>query len=108
MSEYEEKTIRLMVQEGGRLLSEVERLQDENRRLREERDHWHVEQVHAYGNWEDTHKRAIELEAENAKLRELAQDAMKSACIGCPHKRVWRSCEGCNLYERATKLGVEV
>lgn len=40
-------------------------------RLREERDHWHVEQVHAYGNWEDAHKRAIELEKQNAKLREL-------------------------------------
>lgn len=42
----------------------------ENAKLREERDHWRVEQVHAYGNWEDTYKRASELEAENAKLRE--------------------------------------
>ena len=47
--------------------------QAENAKLREERDHWHVEQVHAYGNWEDVHKRAIELEKQNAKLRELVQ-----------------------------------
>lgn len=45
---------------------------------------------------------------ENRRLRELARDAMKSACTGCPHKRAWRSCEGCNLYEQATKLGTEV
>lgn len=51
---------------------------------------------------------AESIEAENAKLRKLAEDAMKSACMGCPHKRAWRSCEGCNLYEQATKLGVEV
>lgn len=44
----------------------------ENVKLREERDHWHVEQIHAYGNWEDAYRRAVELDAENAKLRELA------------------------------------
>ena len=51
----------------------------ENAKLREERDHWHVEQVHAYGNWEDAHKRATELEAENAKLREFASEAYSMA-----------------------------
>lgn len=45
-------------------------LRAENEKLWKERDHWHVEQVHAYGNWEDAHKRVIELEAENSKLRE--------------------------------------
>ena len=45
-------------------------LKDESAKLREERDYWHVEQVHAYGNWEDAYKRAAELELENAKLRE--------------------------------------
>lgn len=47
----------------------------ENAKLREERDRWHVEQVHAYGNWEDAHKRATELELENAKLREVVNDS---------------------------------
>lgn len=82
----------------------------ENEKLREERDHWHVEQVHAYGNWEDAHRRATELEVENKKLRELAKLAVHSACFGCPHndKNAWRSCGGCNLYEMATELGIEV
>lgn len=41
MSDYEEKTIKLMVQEGGRLLSEIESLQAENAKLRElVRDMW--------------------------------------------------------------------
>lgn len=35
MSDHEEKIIKLMVQESGRLLSEIERLQAENDRLRE-------------------------------------------------------------------------
>ena len=42
-------------------------------RLEDERDHWRVEQVHAYSNWEDAHKRASELEDENAKLREAEE-----------------------------------
>ena len=50
--------------------AENKRLKAENAKLREERDHWHVEQVHAYGNWEDAHKRATELEAESDRLRE--------------------------------------
>lgn len=47
---------------------------------------------------------------ENAKLRELAKLAVRSACFGCPHndKKAWRSCEGCNLYEYSTELGIEV
>lgn len=49
----------------------IEELKADNAKLREERDHWHVEQVHAYGNWEDAHKRAAELEEQNARLREL-------------------------------------
>ena len=60
--------------------ADVARLQAENARLREERDHWHVEQVHAYGNWEDAHKRAIELEAENDKLKhELELEKFRGA-----------------------------
>ena len=47
-----------------------ERLQAENAKLREERNHWKVEQTHAYSNWEDAHKRVTEVEAENAELRE--------------------------------------
>ena len=41
MSDYEEKTIRLMIQEGGRLLLEIDQLQAENEKLRElVRDMW--------------------------------------------------------------------
>ncbi len=62
----------------------------ENAQLRKERNHWHVEQVHAYSNWEDTFKRAAELEAENAKLRELA-------AILCHCMQVHNDCDGCRL-----------
>ena len=48
------------------------------------------------------------LEAENAQLRELTKLTIRSACIGCPRKLVWRLCEGCNLYEMSTELGIEV
>ena len=67
-------------------------LQTENAKLQEERDHWHIEQVHAYGNWEDANKRDIELEAENAKLRELVKDAWSS---GHPD----RSCGECGIQD---------
>ena len=50
----------------------------ENAKLRGERDHWHVEQVHAYGNWEDAYKLASELEAENAELRQQLADVTES------------------------------
>lgn len=61
-----ERLFRANVEKNNEML----RLVGENARLREERDHWHVEQVHAYGNWEDAHKRAIELEKQNARLQE--------------------------------------
>ena len=93
--------------------SAVADMLDENAKLKEERDHWRVEQVHAYGNWEDAHKRATELEAENAKLRELVRELLP--CYQ------WSDCyDGCmaadgplcpnpaKLTERARELGVEV
>lgn len=49
--------------------ADVKKLKDENAKLRSERDHWRVEQVHAYGNWEDVHKYAAKLKAENDELR---------------------------------------
>lgn len=73
----------------------TETQRSENAKLREERDHWHVEQVHAYGNWEDAHKRATELEAENAKLRELVQ-------------YICDECYGDDWFvEKAAELGIE-
>lgn len=54
-------------------VADLQEALEENAKLREERDHWHVEQVHAFGNWEDAHKHATELEAENARLRRLAR-----------------------------------
>ena len=64
-------------------IEQVRGLQAENAKLREERNHWHVEQVHAYGNWEDTYKRAVELEDENAKLRELVRDMWQFTGAAC-------------------------
>ena len=87
-------------------------LQTENAKLREERDHWHVEQVHAYGNWEDAHKRASELELENAKLRELVRIAIEYCVNGycaeedeCP---LYESRHSCRLHTEARDLGVDV
>lgn len=57
----------------------AQRANTENAKLREERDHWRVEQVHAYGNWEDTYKRASELEAENAKLVDVLHEVEAEA-----------------------------
>jgi hypothetical protein len=89
---------------------ELDNLKDENIKLREERDHWHVEQVHAYGNWEDAYRRAAELEAENAKLRELVQIAIEYCVNGycaeedeCP---LYESRHSCRLYAKARELGV--
>ena len=92
----------------GELGEENERLKAENARLREERDHWHVEQVHAYGNWEDAHKRAIELEKQNAKLRELLRAAYNCTNAGpsCLECRVVAG--GCTLLSAMRELGVEV
>lgn len=74
--------------EGMHLIREMDVA--ENAKLREERNHWHVEQVHAYSNWEDAHKRATELELENTKLHELCKDMMAfveddDACEHCGH-----------------------
>ena len=89
------------------LVDYVTGLEVENAKLREERDHWHVEQVHAYGNWEDAYRRAAELDAENAKLRELAR-----AAWGCIHSGL--SCYdcrliagGCTLQTLMRELGIE-
>ena len=65
------------------LRDDLQRTNAENAKLREERDHWHVEQVHAYGNWEDAYRRAAELEAENAKLRELVRDMWRFTGTAC-------------------------
>ena len=46
--------------------------------------------------------------AENKELREFAKMAMYNGCIGCPHKKMYKSCDGCHLYEWANKLGIEV
>jgi uncharacterized coiled-coil DUF342 family protein len=81
---------------------EIARLKAENDRLRDERDHWHVEQVHAYGNWEDAYKRAVELELENAKLRELLSSYWKRV-----HSPVASNVERDYLAEMR-ELGVEV
>ena len=86
---------------------QAERLAAENAKLREERDHWRVEQVHAYGNWEDTYKRASELEDENAKLRELLKNALtyieyEGCGVECPetgNSATLTSCDACNRYE---------
>lgn len=55
--------------------ADAKKYEAENAKLRSERDHWHVEQVHAYGNWEDVYKYAAKLKVENDRLRELLHDA---------------------------------
>lgn len=91
----------------------------ENAKLRKEHNHWHVEQVHAYGNWEDAHKRAIELEKQNAKLRELAVLNWEWAHSCCGNSCKMQT-EGCGygidreciyereIWERMHELGIEV
>lgn len=92
-------------------------LEEENDKLRVERDHWHVEQVHAYGNWEDAHKRASELEAENAKLRELASgmygllelyDKITGNSFACETKRPMIFGEDKSFKDVMCELGIEV
>lgn len=48
----------------------VQELTAERDELRKECSRWHVEQVHAYGNWEDVHEYAKKLEAERDELRD--------------------------------------
>ena len=85
-----------------------EELLDENAKLRKERDHWHVEQVHAYGNWEDAYKRAAELELENAKLRELfAEDNEELAKMRRAIDYMYSFAKACGVdAEDMRKLGV--
>lgn len=83
-------------------------LQAENAKLREERDHWHVEQVHAYGNWEDAYRRAAELETENAKLRDLTKEMFYSLLNVAGGRRIMTAGEAQNLMDRMSALGVEV
>ena len=91
-------------------------LESENAKLREERDHWHVEQVHAYGNWKDAHKRVIELEAENAKLLELVSGAYKDMDawqLVIASSDQWGYGKGClerlwRLRDAMRELGIEV
>ena len=98
---------------ANQLAKEASRLRAENAELREERNHWHVEQVHAYGNWEDAYKRASELESENAKLRELL-----TFYLGCLTKG-HVNCDSCafkddvcghgrKVIDGARELGIEV
>lgn len=105
--------------------AKINDLKTENEQLRKERDHWRVEQVHAYGNWEDANKYAAELERQNAELRELAQNMY--ACISHAIEQIEQierverdklgcgmSCvvngESCGLFvlaDRMRKLGME-
>lgn len=93
------------------------RVEERCAKLRGERDHWHVEQVHAYSNWEDAHKRASELEAENAKLLKIVSCLLTCAndtgdCDRCPINGGtgdWDSGDFCDdLLDCLRKLGIEV
>ena len=105
------------------LAERIVKLEEENAKLRQERDHWHVEQVHAYGNWEDAHKRASELESENAKLRKIVEDMRKAFftldidhCQACPRDTINGPCtkylvggsDECNFEEELRELGIGV
>jgi hypothetical protein len=105
VSDYEEKTIRLMAQEGGRLLSEIESLRAENEKLRVELTDLSLKSCPSCG-----------IKVANEELRELVRDMW-------PHvrhrSRMCNECElpcdtsdECLLYEpmrqRMAELGVEV
>ncbi len=94
---------------------ETERLKAENAKLRKELDHWHVEQVHAYGNWEDAYKYASKLEAENAKLQKLCEDIWNDAChfegfwdYVHDDGTIYREDELPHYQERMRECGIEV
>lgn len=115
MSSRERREMREHAMKAAAMEEQIAALERRNAELREERDHWHVEQVHAYSNWEDAHKRAVDLEDENAKLRELVRDMYKAFM----HGNCYRWCEfkvpcnyisdgRCQWYDRMRELGVEV
>jgi chromosome segregation ATPase len=87
--------------------ADAQKYKAENAKLRSERDHWHVEQVHAYGNWEDTHKYAAKLKAENDELRELCRDMFTTIswcnldCYPSDNKKR-------EYVDRLRELGIEV
>ena len=93
--------------------ADVNKLKDENAKLRSERDHWHVEQVHAYGNWEDVHKYASSLKYDNNMMRKMMQgyvdDYTHDNCGSC----YGGLCEDCdcwlsNSVDELRELGIEV
>lgn len=108
MSSRERREMREHVAKVAAMEEQVASLERRNAELREERDHWHVEQVHAYGNWEDAHKRAVELEEQNAKLRELLRAAWRCIHTGvnCSDCRLIGG--GCTLQTSIRELGIEV
>ena len=70
--------------------------------LQGEANHWKVEQVHAYSNWEDAHSRVKELEADNDTrwhqlfgTPERAARTLLDACDNCGQDE----CSGCQVYE---------
>ena len=70
---------------------------------------WHAECMN-----DNRLKRIDQLEAENARLRELVADYFNAPCVECnPWDEGWQGCKhcdsgNCNLAVRALKLGVEV
>lgn len=65
-----------------------------------EANHWKVEQVHAYGNWEDACKRVRELEANDGTrwhdLFGTPERALLTIASWCTHSD--GSCVGCPVY----------
>ena len=78
-------------------------IEAENAKLREERNHWHVEQVHAYSNWENAYRRVSELESENAELRELCSELLRMAESNDPDFLHWPE-----IHDELRKVGVEI
>jgi hypothetical protein len=92
---------------------DAETIRNQQERIAEleaERNRWHVEQVHAMGNWRDAFSRVTELEAAIAKRDELIRDMLRTrclsymSCVDCEHERD----EGCEFMTRATEMGVEL
>lgn len=88
--------------------TKINDLKTENERLQKELNRWRVEQVHAYGNWEDANKYAAELEKQNAKLRELTEDILNCIEIRATFGRPPTSEMFESFAQRASELGIEV
>lgn len=98
------KLLALAQVDASKLEDDNDKLKAENVKLREERDEWHDEQVHAFSNWRDAYLRTIKLANENANLRKRINTQKQIIQEYRDESREWR--EVAEQY--AAELGIEV